>query len=241
MPYAKRRKYPKRKKARTYRRPYRRTRRNGVPNFRSPHVGTPGIMAKTILRKHRYAESFQVQPGTTSTLGTYQFRCNGMYDPNYSGAGHQPFGFDQMCTFYKKYTVIGSKITVKAVLPSGGTVDAFVALAYDSDYTSDYSTDSDTFKRHFIESKNGPWGVITQSDEKLTLSSNWSLKKMKKIHDPVGKIEYYGTQAADPTDADYWTVVVTPLTSGEGTGLVQFLIVIDYITVWHDPVVISQS
>lgn len=43
----------------------------------------------------------------------YRFRGNSLYDPDYTGIGVQPYGFDQLCpTFYNNYNVRGSKITV---------------------------------------------------------------------------------------------------------------------------------
>lgn len=35
-----------------------------------------------------------------------QFRANGMFDPQYSAGGHQPFGFDQLIAQYCHYTVL---------------------------------------------------------------------------------------------------------------------------------------
>lgn len=51
----------------------------------------------------------------TSVLSqqSYVFRGNSLYDPNYTGVGAQPYGFDQLCpTFYQNYNVKSSKITV---------------------------------------------------------------------------------------------------------------------------------
>ena len=39
-------------------------------------------------------------------------RLNSLFDPNLSGLGHQPRGFDQLMAVYEKYTVVAAKITV---------------------------------------------------------------------------------------------------------------------------------
>jgi len=64
----------------------------------------------------RYADQFTL----TSILNTYvdnTFRCNSLFDPDYTGIGHQPMYFDQMCGTsgtapYGKYRVLGAKIKV---------------------------------------------------------------------------------------------------------------------------------
>jgi len=53
--------------------------------------------------------------GSSSVAGVptnYFFCANGMFDPNTTGTGHQPMGFDQMMLMYNQYTVLSSKISV---------------------------------------------------------------------------------------------------------------------------------
>ena len=48
-----------------------------------------------------------------SAVPTYHtFRANSLFDPDKTGQGHQPRGFDQLAAIYDHYCVIGSKITV---------------------------------------------------------------------------------------------------------------------------------
>lgn len=42
----------------------------------------------------------------------YSFRMNSLFDPDYTGTGHQPQWFDQLAAIYRNYRVKGSKITV---------------------------------------------------------------------------------------------------------------------------------
>jgi len=86
----------------------------------------------SIITKVRYCMT-----GTlTSTAGSssYQvFAANGLYDPDTTGAGHQPLYYDQYTTLYNKYTVIGSIIKVEV---SNGTTSPFlVTLVGDDDAT----------------------------------------------------------------------------------------------------------
>nr|AGA18346.1 hypothetical protein [uncultured marine virus] len=49
----------------------------------------------------RYHETFTVNPGLGGTPGFYVFRSNSCYDPNFTGTGHQPRGYDQIMTMYQ--------------------------------------------------------------------------------------------------------------------------------------------
>jgi hypothetical protein len=43
--------------------------------------------------------------GASGSAGSYQFYLNNLYDPDYSGTGYQPRGFDQIAALYQKYAV----------------------------------------------------------------------------------------------------------------------------------------
>lgn len=51
---------------------------------------------------------------TTVTPGVYQFRSNGIFDPDFTGTGHQPRGRDELALLYKNYIVHGVMVTVFA-------------------------------------------------------------------------------------------------------------------------------
>lgn len=57
-----------------------------------------------------YTESFQISNGAVGVPGHYLFRANGIFDPNYTGTGHQPYAHDTYATIYNHYQVLSSKI-----------------------------------------------------------------------------------------------------------------------------------
>lgn len=63
-----------------------------------------------IFTKLRYAEFFDLSPQTAGTTGlvSYSFRSS-LFDPNYTGLGHQPLWHDQLQAMYGRYRVIGMK------------------------------------------------------------------------------------------------------------------------------------
>jgi len=66
--------------------------------------------------KLKYAEDVY-----TTATGAYAMNLNSLYDPNRTGTGHQPYGFDQLAALYNRYRVIacGWRLTAPS---SVGTV-----------------------------------------------------------------------------------------------------------------------
>lgn len=84
--------------------------------FKKPRLATRkiGFPSSRCVRL-RYVENLNLQLQNLKQY-TYQFNVGSCYDPNYSGSGHQPYGFDQWCNFYRRYTVLGAKLTFRAVM-----------------------------------------------------------------------------------------------------------------------------
>lgn len=61
------------------------------------------------LTQHKYS--------TTFTLGSlqniYRMNLNSLYDPDQTGTGHQPYGFDQMAALFNRYRVYGVSYQVQ--------------------------------------------------------------------------------------------------------------------------------
>lgn len=73
------------------------------------------------ITKHKYAEA--VTTGTAG-LNTYRWNLNSLYDPNRTGLGHQPYGYDQIGILYNRYRVISCKYVLSAI-----STDANIAVA----------------------------------------------------------------------------------------------------------------
>lgn len=69
-----------------------------------------------------------LSPGTTSGgLYVYQYRANSCFDPDYTGIGLQPNGYDQWSQFYNEYVVLSSEVIVEYVA-SGAYVGELVVV-----------------------------------------------------------------------------------------------------------------
>jgi hypothetical protein len=76
-----------------------------------------GGFATKMLVKLKYVQNFSLDPGVGG-IAVHKFRANGLYDPDFTGTGHQPSNFDRLALIYDRYTVLGAKITVYPVWTS---------------------------------------------------------------------------------------------------------------------------
>jgi len=67
--------------------------------------------ASRYITKMKYSDSIAL-----SALNAYQyaFNLNSCFDPNATGLGHQPYGFDQLTPIYNRYRVISTKYVINA-------------------------------------------------------------------------------------------------------------------------------
>lgn len=107
------------------RRPLRRSRFG--PQAISTRLSRPmglngGPLPLRFYTRFRYSERYNVNNSGSATLLASQIvNLNSLFDPNNTGVGHQPRGFDQLCpTFYQKYRVYGCKVQVEPLVTSTG-------------------------------------------------------------------------------------------------------------------------
>lgn len=84
------------------------------PSARGVRVGFPANRTVEL----RYTERVLLG-STTGLLASYQYRLNSAFDPNFTGAGHQPSGFDQWASFYNHYAVESCRYQVDVASENG--------------------------------------------------------------------------------------------------------------------------
>lgn len=101
-----------------------------------------------------YSDTITIDPAA-GALGSHLFRLNSLYDPDFTGIGHQPRGFDQMMAFYQKYRVYGCKIDVCCLGPGVSALN------------------------------NGKWAVLVQGSSTGFLWSQYALEEHASRISPV--------------------------------------------------------
>lgn len=178
---------------------------------------------------HKYNEQIALNTLALGATNTYQWRCNGMYDPNITGTGHQPYYFDQLSALYDHYVVIGSRINIKVSKSDSNTnIPVTVGLYVNDDATvvptTRYGLMEVTSGRHKIISGYGP-GV-------QRLRAGWSAKKYFG-GSILANTELQGTGTSDPTESSVYTVWCNSETNAQQTS-VMLDVEIRYIAVWKE-------
>lgn len=171
---------------------------------------------------------------TAAAVSRYRFRANDCFDPDQSGTGHQPLGFDEMTKYYDQFTVIKSKITVRYVAESA-SVPMVVGVKLNDDTTNETNT-SDIIENGLNRSEIlvGTGGGPAQV-KKIVLGCDVA----KYFGRPAGKgiindPNLFGTSAASPVEEAYYQLFVyaavntTTVTCG-------FDVLLEYDVVFWEP------
>lgn len=178
----------------------------------------------------RYAQKVRLTSTATATQ-VYIFSANGAYDPDISGTGHQPRGFDQYMTMYDHCQVIGSKMRISFQSASNSSIVG-VSLRDNAATPSSYLD--------YLEANphDTTFTMTASQQEPHHLSLPYSQKKFFG----TGELEdiYNGNVAANPIDQAYYHIFITDTDDLNGT-VVDVLVVIDYICILTEPRTPPQS
>lgn len=195
----------------------------------------PILFGTTKKTEHRYVEPrIVLTQGVANRPEIYLFRANGMFDPNFTGTGHQPSGFDTMTPLYDHYTVIGSKLRV-SFSRTGTSTDPIICGVMLSDTNSPTVTDG---MQGFIESGRGcKWAQLTAYDARgiLTLTINCVPHKFLGRSHPLSDPQLKGNAASDPSEEVFFVVWIMAQDGTTTASTIQASVQIDYGAVWTEP------
>lgn len=116
----KRRRATRRSGRNVKRRLFKRRRVARVPRNRRMRGAFQG-QPRTKMVTLRYADQRVITPATFDIPKLHSYSCNNIFDPDVTGAGHQPMGYDQWASLYSRARVIGSRIKVTFYGETPGT------------------------------------------------------------------------------------------------------------------------
>ncbi len=203
-----------------------------APLSRSTPVGLP-TQLRTTLRYQTVDQG--INPGV-GTVGLYQFRANDCYDPNWTGAGHQPVGFDQFMSFYSRGHVIGSKIVVQ--INNNSAADAIVGIAI-RDQTTGIASKAELMENGACTQK--LLSQTTGSRSSATLQMGLDVGKWMGHPNVLNEDSLYFTAASAPGDVVYYSVYAFANDASTDLSVLGFTATIEYDVVFSERIVNSIS
>lgn len=170
----------------------------------------------------------------SSYVSSWVFKGNALYDPDDTGSGHQPRGYDQIMPLYTKYWVNASKIYVDFVTYTTAVGGETLCAVYPEDVSPTPASYTDLLERNDVK-----WAMTTVSGGgKMCSVVNSTTTKLQ-----FGDIDYSnqeGTQTTDPTDKWYWVVGISTI-NGTTTATGQAYVRIEYDVYFSEPRLPAQS
>lgn len=219
-----------------YKRSYKRkypSKRRSYKRSRNIVAKTPGGLAPKTVVKMRYCDQ-KVLVSTSGTVATQVYRCNSIFDPDYTGVGHQPIGHDEWNQMYNNYKVTKAKLTIQAT----NTGSAPVVLSINR---GDSTTGSTGAMSAICEQPYTKWMQLGGSsgglsEKKLQMgfvaSKQWpNLKEDDTLRPPFG---------ADPGEGAYF-VVQLQATDASSSASIPVFVTIDYTVELTSPTILTQS
>lgn len=191
-------------------------------------------ISQRYICKQKYAETI-----TTDSNGYYGFNLNSVYDPNRTGTGHQPYGFDTLAALYNRYRVIacGWRIQVNGV-PGVDNVICATLPANEVISTSTMSAWRENPRAKFITQSAGG-GMVTLSG-KSYIPSLVGRTKLQYMSD-----DRYQSQVNDsPNELAILNIVTSTIgagVSGDQPEPVTIQVLLEYTVEYFDVKTLSQS
>lgn len=185
--------------------------------------------SKVVLK---YADFFTLDVGVAGVIAIRNFRANGMYDPDATGAGHQPRGFDQWMAMYDHFVVIGGtcKVIFAINTEDAGSGAALGGISLRD--TSGLLTDS----RDYVEIGSTVYGCLPMdTSSQLVLQMDYNPNEFLGRSKPLSDPDLKGSSTGDPTEQAYLQVWVDDIANASNLTAINCFIEITYNAMLIEP------
>jgi len=188
-----------------------------------------------------YDQTIAISASVTGAAASYVYSANGLYDPDITGTGHQPMGFDQLMLFFEQYHVYRSSILVR-VTAYQVPVPVTVCLTLNPD-TSLSTTAGVLMENGLCTSQLIPGNLSGQTGAVHTLQLDCDVLKYfrrnKKsfANDP----DLAGGVASNPNEQVYFGISVWQSAGLSTTANVSVNVLLFYDAIFTEPRKVAQS
>ncbi len=196
------------------------------------------LLKNKFLTKLRYVDTISLDPGIAA-ITNHVFRCNSLFDPDSTGAGHQPLIFDEFAELYQEYRVLKAKIKVTPIPTTTSNVNpGLYGVFRDSDSILDYTLGTSVIEDMRVK---GGWGYAGTSSFAAGYNppSRTASYNVKTMTSPEQRDESTDV-GANPVNQDFFQVWLASI-AGNNPGAVQFMVQIDYLVEFTQPQTVTPS
>lgn len=201
--------------------------KNLVSYQRKASVPRWGFPARMYIA-HKYVSAVP-EKTVVSTAGSnvgYIVSCNGMFDPDISGTGHQPMYFDNCSAIYDHYTVVKSKIKW-TLIPS---VNSYTSGAQFATYIDDDASGVASINAA-AETQGGNYRVVAALTTPVVFYQEWSARNTFG-GDPLSNDDLQGTASANPVEQSSFCIFGNASQLTTQTWIISFEVI--YYAIWDE-------
>lgn len=200
----------------------------------------PRILPLKFATTLKYVQNVTITNSVVGICNAHTFRANSIYDPDFTGTGHQPRGTDQFLgsgALYEHFTVVGSKIRVR-FNNTNATTTALCGI-----WLREASTFSTT-KSDNLEVRTGRWKQLPPSNngvQPVVTTMTYS-PKFSGIAKPwTSNTAIRGLASGNPSIEAYYHVWVCAQDDTLNIGAVNATVEIEYAVVFSEPYTPAES
>jgi hypothetical protein len=182
---------------------------------------------------HPYYEQFNLVSSSTPFI--YVFRANSLFDPNQTGSGAQPVGYDQLSGFYNSWFVVSSRIEVTVINNNSSIPIQFALLPTQA------ASSITTFDQARYYPRHSKFLTLDASSRggKSSGSLSNQIVTLKFLSQPYDR-DMQSQGSANPSVNAFWTLAFQ--TTDQSTLInANVQVKLYYDTIWSQPLAVSLS
>lgn len=180
------------------------------------------------ITKMKYSDVASTSAGNTS----WRFNLNSVFDPNRTGTGHQPYGFDQLAALYNRYRVIATSYTITCSSTTAPIRYAVIPCNESKTFGSLSEICENPRSRFMLQNPGGP---LRQIHGKTYLPALVGRTKAQYMADD----RYQAITSADP--AELAVLHIAAATIGDTFQAVDLCITMEFLVEFFDLNPLAQS
>lgn len=163
-----------------------------------------------------YFDTFQLN--TAAGVASKLFRTNSLFDPDFTGVGHQPGGYDQLMAIYEHYVVYECEYKVVFVNTNASSQSSLVGIQNSDNNTVDtttFGTNIENGNASFTAVGPAPGQGVKTMSGTIDIASLMGVTKAQLLADD----SFWGTATTNTQDVSYLKVLISEWAGGDGPAI----------------------